>query len=193
MVWSVRGCVWVYYDMSGSLRFDVLSVSKVESTEQRVVLRSWLASLILIQEDRWASHFHAQLLDSLLVVNGQQEGLEAGLGAHCGQDGEVLRENTSCTAKTGGVEDTGEPLTLVNAIYKISRHTSLCSLCEAHLSQCFAPPRIQQHYASSKFYRISYKLQKSVTCTEFLHLQAKLLSKRFWGDRKIKIFLSLAS
>lgn len=34
------------------MTFDVLSVSKVESTEQRIVLRGWLASLILIQEDR---------------------------------------------------------------------------------------------------------------------------------------------
>ncbi len=104
----VRGWVWVYYYMSGCLRFHILSVSKVESTEQRVVLRGWLASLILIQEDRWASHFHAQLLDSLLVVNGQQEGLEAGLGAHCGQDGEVLRKNTFCMAKRGGVDKTDE-------------------------------------------------------------------------------------
>lgn len=92
----VSGCVSV------SVRFDVLSVSEVESREQGVVLRGWLASLILIKEDRWASHFHAQLLDSLLVVNGQQEGLEAGLWAHCGQDGEVLRKNTSCTAKEEG-------------------------------------------------------------------------------------------
>lgn len=90
------------------MRFDILSVSKVEVTEQRVVLRVWLASLILIQEDRRASHFHAQLLDSLTVVNGQQEGLEAEFGAHCGQDGEVLRKNTFYKAKGGGVEKIGE-------------------------------------------------------------------------------------
>lgn len=88
--------------MSGCLSFDLLSISEVESTEQRVVLRRWLAGLILIQEDRRTSHLHTQLLDSLLIVNGQQEGLEAGFGAHCGQDGEVLGKNTSCTARRGG-------------------------------------------------------------------------------------------
>lgn len=96
-VWGcVCVCLTMLYCKRGYLGFDVLSVSKVESTEQRVVLWGRLAGLILIQEDRWASHLHAQLLDSLLVVNRQQEGLEAGLGAHCGQDGEVLRKNTTC-------------------------------------------------------------------------------------------------
>lgn len=87
--------------VSARLKFDILSVSEVESSEQGVVLWGWFASLILIQEDRWASHFHAQLLDSLLIVDGQQEGLEARFGAHCGQNGEVLRKNTTCTGKRG--------------------------------------------------------------------------------------------
>ncbi len=113
-VWGwMRVCLSMLYYTTGWLRFDVLSVSKVESTEQRVVFRGWLAGLILVQEDRWASHFHAQLLDSLLVVNGQQEGLEARLGANCGQDGEVLRKNTTCTAKEGGVEKTLKELELL--------------------------------------------------------------------------------
>lgn len=50
---------------------------------------------ILVQEDRGASQLHAQLLNSLRTVDRQQEGLEAGLGAECGQDGEVLGENTT--------------------------------------------------------------------------------------------------
>lgn len=108
---SALECVTYY--VSGCLRLDVLSVSKVESTEQRVVLWRRLASLILIQEDRWTSHFHAQLLDSLLVVKGQQEGLEAWLGAHCGQNGEVLRKNTSCTMKRGGVEETAQWVSVI--------------------------------------------------------------------------------
>lgn len=87
---------------------DVLSVGQVEGAEQGVVLRGRLAGLILVQEDGRAAHFHAQLLDSLLVVDGQQEGLEAGLGAHCGQDGEVLGENTSCATQRGGAGETGE-------------------------------------------------------------------------------------
>lgn len=57
----------------------------------------WLAGLVLVQEDRGAAQLHAQLLDPLVIVDGQQEGLEVGVGAHRGQDGEVLREDASCT------------------------------------------------------------------------------------------------
>lgn len=97
----------LYYVKSFEITVYILPVSKVESTEQRIVLRGWLPSLILIQEDRRASYFHTQLLDSLLIVNGQQERLETGLGAHCGQDGEVLRKNTTCSAKRGEVKMRG--------------------------------------------------------------------------------------
>ncbi|TNN72279.1 hypothetical protein EYF80_017563 [Liparis tanakae] len=82
--WSLlrRGLVIFFLQstMMVTVFFSTLMATRchlVESTEQRVVLWRWVASLILIQEDRGTSHFHAQLLDSLLVVKGQQEGLEA--------------------------------------------------------------------------------------------------------------------
>lgn len=102
---SLEFCLFDYVIYKrGYLRYDVLSVSEVESTEQRVVVRGRFAILILIQEDRWASELHTELLDSLFIINRQQKGLEAGLGAHCGQDGKVLRENMTCVAKRRGGE-----------------------------------------------------------------------------------------
>lgn len=82
---------------SAFLISDILSISQVKATEQGVVLWDWFASPIFILEDWWAPHLHAQLLYSLRIVNGQQERLDTGFGAHCGQDGEVLRKNMSCT------------------------------------------------------------------------------------------------
>lgn len=88
----------------------LLSIRKVERGEQGVVLRGWLAGLILVQESRWAAHLYTQLLNSLLIVNGQQEGLEARLGAHGGQDGEILRKNAAWR-KNGRTEQAGEVFT----------------------------------------------------------------------------------
>lgn len=51
--------------------------------------------LVLVKEDRGAAHLHAELLDALLVVHGQQEGLEAGLWLDGKQDGEIFWENSS--------------------------------------------------------------------------------------------------
>lgn len=59
---------------------DILSVGEVEGLEQRVVLWGGLAVLVFVQEDGRASHLHTQLLDALFIVDGQQEGLQAGLG-----------------------------------------------------------------------------------------------------------------
>lgn len=90
-------------------RSDVLPVNQVESSEQGVVLRGGPAALVLVQEDGRASHLHAQLLDALLVVDRQQEGLEAWFGTNRGQDGEVLRENSACRRRArtdkNGFED----------------------------------------------------------------------------------------
>lgn len=50
--------------------------------------------LILIQEDGTTAHLHTQLLDTLLVVHGQQERLESSLGLDGEHDGEILWENS---------------------------------------------------------------------------------------------------
>lgn len=50
--------------------------------------------LVLIQEDGATAHLHAELLDALLVVHGQQEGLEASLRLDSEQDGEIFREDS---------------------------------------------------------------------------------------------------
>lgn len=76
-------------------KVHVLSVGKVDPSEERVVLRAGFASVVLIQKDRGASHLQSKLLDALLIVNGQQEGLAALPGLHCRQDGKVLRERVT--------------------------------------------------------------------------------------------------
>lgn len=73
----------------------LLAVSKVDGAEEGVLLRGRLAMLVLIQEDWGTAHLHAELLDALLVVHGQQEGLEASLWLDGKQDGEIFRENSS--------------------------------------------------------------------------------------------------
>lgn len=73
----------------------LLAVSKVDRAEQGVLLRGGLAMLVLVQEDRGAAYLHAQLLDALLVVHREQEGLEARLGLNGEQDGEVLGEHST--------------------------------------------------------------------------------------------------
>ena len=73
----------------------LLAVSKVDGAEQGVLLGGRLAMLVLVQEDGSAAHLHAELLDALLVVHGQQEGLEASLGLDGKQDGEIFGENSS--------------------------------------------------------------------------------------------------
>lgn len=55
--------------------------------------------LVLVQEDRRASNLNTQLLDALLIVHGQQEGLDAGLGFDGHEDGEILREDSSWILK----------------------------------------------------------------------------------------------
>lgn len=64
--------------------------------------------MVLVQEDGGASHLQSELLDALLVVNGQQEGLAALLGLDCRQDGEVLRERITWSGREGGGGSTGE-------------------------------------------------------------------------------------
>lgn len=72
----------------------LLAVSKVDGAEQGVLLRGRLAMLVLIQEDGGTAHLHTELLDALLVVHGQQEGLEASLGLDGKHDGEIFWENS---------------------------------------------------------------------------------------------------
>lgn len=70
----------------------LLAVRQVDAPEERVVLWPRPPCVVLIEEDGGAAHLQAHLLDALLVVDGDQEGLAAFLGSHGGQDGEVLRE-----------------------------------------------------------------------------------------------------
>lgn len=50
--------------------------------------------LVFVQEDGAAAHLHSQLLDALVVVHGQQEGLEACFGLDGKHDGEISWENS---------------------------------------------------------------------------------------------------
>lgn len=84
----------------------LLAVSQVDGAEEGVLLRGGPPVLILVQEDGAAAHLHAQLLEALLVVHGQQEGLEAGLGLDGKHDGEVLWENSPCRMKRALNEET---------------------------------------------------------------------------------------
>lgn len=80
----------------------LLSICKVDPSEERVVLRAGFACVVLVQKDRGASHLQSQLLDALLIVNGQQEGLAALCGLHGRQDGEVLRERVTWSETGSG-------------------------------------------------------------------------------------------
>lgn len=73
----------------------LLAISKVDGAELGVLLRGRLAMLVLIQKDGGTAHLHAELLDALLVVHRQQEGLEASLGLDGKQDREIFWENSS--------------------------------------------------------------------------------------------------
>lgn len=83
----------------------LLSISKVDSSEERVVLRTGFARLVLVQEHRRASHFQAELLDALFIVHRQQEGLAALVRLHRGQDGKVLREGITWQDGSDGGSD----------------------------------------------------------------------------------------
>ncbi|TNN88412.1 hypothetical protein EYF80_001194 [Liparis tanakae] len=74
--------------------------NKVDGAEEGVLLRGRLAMLVLIQEDGGTAHLHAELLDALLVVHGQQEGLEASLWL----DGELLKSRAFSTSTCSTVE-----------------------------------------------------------------------------------------
>lgn len=71
----------------------LLSVRQVDPSEERVVLWAGFTHVILVQEDRRAAHLQSELLDALLIINRQQEGLTALLRLHRRQDREVLREH----------------------------------------------------------------------------------------------------
>ncbi len=66
-----------------------LAVSQVDPFEQWVVLWGGFAILVLIQEDGRASQLYTELLDTLLIIDGQQEGLKTSLGLYQSHDGEV--------------------------------------------------------------------------------------------------------
>lgn len=73
----------------------LLSVGQVQRAEEGVIFWGRLAILILVQEERRATQLHAQLLDALLAVDGQEESLDPSLGLDSGEDGEVLGEHTA--------------------------------------------------------------------------------------------------
>lgn len=69
-----------------------LAIGQVDAREEWILFRSRLPCVVLIEEDRGTAQLQPQLLDALLIVNGDQEGLAAFLGFHGSQDGEVLRK-----------------------------------------------------------------------------------------------------
>lgn len=62
----------------------LLAIRQVDAPEEGVILWPWFPRVVLIEEDRRAAHLQADLLDALLVVDGDQEGLAALLGFHSG-------------------------------------------------------------------------------------------------------------
>lgn len=70
----------------------LLAIGQVDAREEWILFRPRLSCVVLIEEDRGAAQLQPQLLDALLVVNRDQEGLAAFLGFHGSQDGEVLRK-----------------------------------------------------------------------------------------------------
>lgn len=64
--------------------------------------------MVLIEEDGRAAQLQPHLLDALLIVNRDQEGLAAFLGFHGCQDGEVLRK-IRLWNRGQGEKETGEP------------------------------------------------------------------------------------
>lgn len=70
----------------------LLAIGQVDAREEWILFRPGLPCVVLIEEDRGAAQLQPQLLDALLIVNGDQEGLTAFLGFHGCQDGEVLRK-----------------------------------------------------------------------------------------------------
>ena len=72
----------------------LLAVSKVDGVELGILLWGRLAVLVLIQEDGATAHFHAELLDALLVVHRQQERLVTSLWLDGKHDGEIFWENS---------------------------------------------------------------------------------------------------
>lgn len=60
------------------------AVREVDAPEKRIVLWARLLHVILIQENRGSAQLHPNLLDALLIVNGDQERLASLLGFHRG-------------------------------------------------------------------------------------------------------------
>lgn len=71
-----------------------LAIGQVDGVEQGVLVCRRFTVLVFVQEDGAAAHLHSQLLDALLVVHGQQEGLEACFGLDGEHDGEIFRKNS---------------------------------------------------------------------------------------------------
>lgn len=55
--------------------------------------------LVLIQEDRGTADLYSELLDALLVVHREKEGLEASFGFDGKHDGEIFWKNSLCKSK----------------------------------------------------------------------------------------------
>lgn len=72
----------------------LLAISQVDGVEQWVLVRRGFTVLVLVQEDGAAAHLYSQLLNALVVVHGQQEGLEACFGLDGKHDGEIFWKNS---------------------------------------------------------------------------------------------------
>lgn len=62
----------------------LLAIRQVDAPEEGIVLGPRFPRVVLVEEDGGTAHLQADLLDALLVVDGDQEGLAALLGFHSG-------------------------------------------------------------------------------------------------------------
>lgn len=72
----------------------LLAISQVDGVEERILVCWWFTMLVFVQEDGAAADLYSKLLDALVVVHGQQEGLEAGFGLDGKHDGEIFWKNS---------------------------------------------------------------------------------------------------
>lgn len=68
----------------------LLAISQVDRVEQGILVCRRFTVLVFVQEYGAAAHLYSQLLDALVVIHGQQEGLEAGFWLDGKHDGEVF-------------------------------------------------------------------------------------------------------
>lgn len=73
----------------------LLAISQVDGVEQGILVCRWFTVLVFVQEDGATAHLYSQLLDALVVVHGQQEGLEACFRLDGKHDGEIFWKDSS--------------------------------------------------------------------------------------------------